>query len=553
MKYPHLAKRGFTIAGTKGRVDRPLAKSEYEGASTGRRLGGWTTFASGPNSSGDETFSVIRARARDAIRNNPWAASALASYSANLVGRGIVPRWKLEEEGLRAEVQSLWEDWVPEADADGLHDFYGLQNLVTKTMIHSGEAIVRFRPRRVSDGLSVPLQLQVLEPDFLDEGKNGPAPGGNTYHQGIEFNAIGQRVAYWIRKQHPGDSFLGFGNMQSFRVPASEILHIYRVDRPGQLRGVSWYAPILARLYILDEYEDAELDRKKTAALFGAFVTKNGDLAGPGGMVGFGTDENEDDLGRPFADLEPGMLNYLLPGEDVTFSTPADVGGSYEVWITRQFQACAAGLGITYEQMTGDVSKVNFSSLRARSVEFRRVCRQIIGGCLNFQFNQKVAQRFMSLAVASGELKIADFNTKPRKYRKIEWRPDGWEYVNPKEDVETELTKVRAGFKTREAVIDETSEDDIETIDKANAERNKKMDDQGLVYDSDPRKVSSAGLTQARPKGSILPPPEVPEDVESVEPEPGQAPAFPGGPPGAPGKAPPAGPKPDNDPPENTK
>jgi phage portal protein, lambda family len=347
VKYPTLARKGFVIPTSTSPRSRGVHigafNGGYEGASTGRRLGTWTTFASGPNLSDAGTLSAIRARARDAIRNNPWAAQALNSFAANLVGRGIVPRWKIENEELRQQIHSLWEEWVQESDADGLLDFYGQQTLVTKTVIHSGEAIIRFRPRRLSDGLSVPLQLQVLEPDFLDEYKDGPAPSGNTYHQGIEFNSIGQRVRYWLRKQHPGDSFFMSGQLESVPVPASQVLHVYRRRSSRSNYGeVSWFAPVLARMFLLDQYEDAELDRKKTAALFGVFITKSGDLAGPGGLVGFDSDTNVDANNRPFADLEPGMMNYLLPGEDVKFSTPADVGG-----IVR---------GVAYSPASGDCS-----------------------------------------------------------------------------------------------------------------------------------------------------------------------------------------------------
>lgn len=521
MKYPTLARKGFVIPTSTSPRSRGVHigafNGGYEGASTGRRLGTWTTFASGPNLSDAGTLSAIRARARDAIRNNPWAAQALNSFASNLVGRGIVPRWKIEDEELRQQIHSLWEEWVQESDADGLLDFYGQQTLVTKTVIHSGEAVIRFRPRRLSDGLSVPLQLQVLEPDFLDEYKDGPAPSGNTYHQGIEFNSIGQRVRYWLRKQHPGDSFFMSGQLESVPVPASQVLHVYRVDRPGQLRGVSWFAPVLARLFLLDQYEDAELDRKKTAALFGVFITKNSDLAGPGGLIGFDTDTNEDANGRAFADLEPGMMNYLLPGEDVKFSTPADVGGSYEVWLTRQLQAIAAGIGVTYEQLTGDFSKVNFSSSRGRMVEFRRVCRQIIGSMINFQFNQKVAQVWLATAVASGALKIPDFATNRRQYLKIDWRMDGWEWVNPREDVLTAKEEVRAGFRTREDVVTERG-GDIDVIDRRNKELNDRMDKYGLVYDSDPRKTSNAGLTQGLPPGTSNVDPGKFQDTDDFQP-----------------------------------
>jgi lambda family phage portal protein len=511
-RYPALVSKGFKVVHQGNQYSIPQLRSNYEGASAGRRMGTWNSFASSSNSMMEtSSLTTLRARTRDAVRNNPWATQALHSYAANLVGRGITPRWLLEDKALKDEIEIAFDEWTKECDADGQNDFYGMQNLVAKTVIQSGETLVRFRPRRLSDGLSVPLQLQQLEPDFLDDGKNGPAPpnGRSTYHMGIEIDGVGRRSHYWLRKQHPGDSIWMPHGYESSPVPAAQVLHVYRVDRPGQLRGVPWFAPVLARMFLLDQYEDAELDRKKTSALFVAFVKKTGDLAGPGGLIGFDNPygDSEDQHERPFAELEPGMLNYLLPGEDVVFANPTDVGGSYDVWITRQLQAIAAGIGITYEQLTGDFSRVNFSSARGRAIEFRRQARQIIGSMINFQFNQKVAEMWLSMAVASGRIKIPDYATNRRAYTKIDWRPDGWEWVNPREDVETEKSKVRAGFKSRKSVCDEIGED-IDEIDAENIERNQFVDSNGLVYDSDPRKTSDAGLTQARPGGTKLPDPK---------------------------------------------
>lgn len=529
MRYPALARKGFVLpAGKKSSVR--IRASGYEGASTGRRMGNWDISASGPNAEDHGSLITLRARTRDAVRNNPWATSGLNSFVANLVGRGIVPRWNLESKELREEIHSLWNDWTAEADADGTQDFYGLQSLVTKTVIHSGEALVRYRPRRLADGLSVPLQLQVLEPDFLDEYKNGPAPNGNTYHQGIEMNGLGQRVAYWLRRYHPGDtSFLSGGRDQSFRVPATQVAHIYRVDRPGQLRGIPWFAPALPAMYFLDKYEDAELDRKQTAAMFAAFITKNTDMMGPGGMVGFGTEDNVDDNDNPVAELEPGMLNYLLPGEDVKFAEPADVGSNYDAWMVRQLQRIASAIGVTYEQLTGDFSRVNFASSRGRAIEFRRLARQIIATIINFQFNQKVAQVWLAMAVASEAVSIPEFATKRRTYIKIEWRPDGWEWSNPKEDIEVAKQAVRAGFRSREQVVAEMGEEDIEDIDQQNADAIERTDNLGIVYDTDPRFTSDAGVTNARPKGSIIPPVDTPDSIEDVEPDPSEQrpPGFP--------------------------
>jgi phage terminase large subunit GpA-like protein len=106
------------------------------------------------------------------------------------------------------------------------------------------------------------------------------------------------------------------------RVPAEEVLHIYRPIDAGQIRGLPHVAPAMVRLFLLDQYDDAELDRKKkTAAMFAGFITKT---APEDPMMGEGAADLD---GASIASLEPGTMQVLLPGEDVRFSSPADVGG----------------------------------------------------------------------------------------------------------------------------------------------------------------------------------------------------------------------------------
>ena len=90
--------------------------------------------------------------------------------------------------------------------------------------------------------------------------------------QGIEFDPLGRRRAYWLHAEHPGDAYGALQNgLQSRPVPASEIAHIYEKQR-AQARGVPWGAPVIRSLHDLDDCEVAELVRKKTEACVTAIV-----------------------------------------------------------------------------------------------------------------------------------------------------------------------------------------------------------------------------------------------------------------------------------------
>ncbi|MFO7595161.1 MAG: phage portal protein, partial [Desulfocurvibacter africanus] len=411
------------------------------------------------------------------------------AWVSNMIGTGIVPQWEIESATLKTELQQLWEDWTDEADSDGVSDFYGLQALTVRAMAESGECLIRFRPRRMEDGLAVPLQLQVLEADHLDDQKNEDLQGGGIIRMGVEFDREGRRVAYYLFPTHPGEN--SSGASEAVRVPASEILHVYRPLRPGQVRGRPWLTSIILKLRELDQYEDAELVRKKTAALFAGFITRTkSDDGGP--IPGFETDES----GKPTVALEPGILSELEPGEDITFSQPADSGPTYEAWIKQQLREVARGIGVTYEQLTGDLRDVNYSSIRAGLVEFRRRCEALQWHTVVFQMCRPVARRWLELAVASGAINLPGFVETPRQYLRIKWRPQGFQWVDPLKEVTAQQVAVRCGFKSRAAVIGETGYDP-EQVDREIAEDAARADGLGLVFDSDPRKTAKAGQAQA--------------------------------------------------------
>ena len=161
----------------------------YEGAKLGRRTEGWVAAGTGANAEIAPAIARLRDRSRDLVRNNPYAAKAVSALVSNMVGTGLLPRARAATPELAAQADRLWSEFAAAADADGLTDFSGLQALIVRSLVESGEVLVRLRERRVEDGLPVPLQLQVLEADHLDSAKTEELRDGGFVLQGIEFDA----------------------------------------------------------------------------------------------------------------------------------------------------------------------------------------------------------------------------------------------------------------------------------------------------------------------------------------------------------------------------
>lgn len=160
---------GHGVRRTQARMALEMARA-YEAAKVGRRGDGWRAGSGSANAEVLPALAIVRNRAREAVRNNEYASTALNALVANTVGIGIVGK---------APDQALWDDWREYCDADGQLDFNGLMELAARTRYESGEVLIRFRWRTPEDGLVVPLQLQVLEPDHLDTLKTGPLDNGN--------------------------------------------------------------------------------------------------------------------------------------------------------------------------------------------------------------------------------------------------------------------------------------------------------------------------------------------------------------------------------------
>ena len=145
----------------------------YDGAAKGRRTDGWRSAGTSADSEIGTAGALLRDRMRDLVRNNPHAAKAVSVLVNNIIGSGIIARAASGNAKLDAQATALWEAWSVRCDADGQLDFLGIQTLACRQMVEAGEVLIRRRPRRASDGLDVPLQLQLLEADMLDASRNG--------------------------------------------------------------------------------------------------------------------------------------------------------------------------------------------------------------------------------------------------------------------------------------------------------------------------------------------------------------------------------------------
>lgn len=451
------------------------AAPAYEAASHGRRMAGWRTSNAGPRDVVGASLNTLRQRSRDACRNSSTANGIIHAWVRALVGYGIAARPMTDDPKLKAKLTDLWDQWSAVADSDG-GSLNSLQQLAVQAWLEAGECFIRIRPRLATDGLPVPMQLQIMESEcvpLLDADDYTGLPAGNVIRQGIELNGIGQRVAYWIWRNHPGDrvpTTIVYNDL--VRVSADGVIHLYEPTRPGQMRGVPLLAPILATMRAMDDFTDATLERQRLSNLFAMFITRPVASGAADPMTGLPADF---DTAGPVAGLEPGISQELLPGEDVRFSEPPGAAADYDSYIRRQMLAMASGTGLPYELMSGDMKDVSDRTLRIAVNEWRR-------GCEARQWNTVIPRmlvpirRAWALAAAlSGALTPEEATEGLR----VNWAPPAWAYMHPTQDVQRAVLEVNNGFRSRASVIAEMGFDPA-AVDQERADDKQRADGLGL-------------------------------------------------------------------------
>lgn len=393
---------------------------------------------------------LIASRAQALALNNPTLARISDALPAHLVGTGITPRPMHPVEDTRALLAASFLTWTDRAETGCRTDFYGLQAALVRDMVVMGEALAVFEVDPV-DGAP---QLRRLHPDQLDRSVTRQTAGGGHIIAGVEFNARGVIVAYHIRPGAPGETLAGLP-LTPECWPASDVIHMFRPLVPGQVRGLSWFAPSLLSARELDQFLDAVLVRAKVAALHAGFVVE------PNGAPIY---DGEQTGGSLNVSMEPGAMVVLPPGKSVEFPSLPEQGNATA--IAHDFERrIATGIGATYEMATGDHSQANYSSSRSALLEFRRFAEGVQHHVVVHQLCRPVWRRFVTWCVLSGRIGATAFQANRDAFLAAKWLPPAWPWVDPVKDARAAILEMDANLRSRAEVVAERGYD-IETLDR---------------------------------------------------------------------------------------
>lgn len=449
----------------------------YEAAQADSRFRSGTSIPSGTSANVEVSAGAktIAEQARDAVRNDAFARRIVDLWAANAVGTGITCVW---EDKRHADVWKAWAE-TRACDEEGKKNLAGIEAAVVRALVQDGEVLVRFMRDMPTMANPLGLRLQVMEADHLDRMKSGQHEG-RAVLQGVEVTATGRPVAYWILPRHPGETWPlmpSIGLRTSVRVPADDVLHIYRQERPGQVRGVSWLAPVLPVLRDLKDYEAALLLKAKIEACLSAVVSDDNEQEQVTG--GFVTDAN----GIRIETFEPGMILYRKGAGEIEVINPSG-GGSHINFARRSLERAAIGAGLTYDQVSGDLTGANYSSLKAGKIEFRALNGQVQWSLLLPQLCAPIAQEFHRMGAMAGLWSLTEGEFKHT--------PPSPEMIDPVKDTTALIAQMRAMLLSPQRAAAMMGWE-YEDIVKEWAEAQEMMDAAGVVSDADPRRVAKSG------------------------------------------------------------
>lgn len=495
------------------RLAAPSRRRNYAAADTGRLFAGWLALPDTADELLKRGLRVLRGRGRELALNNDWVKGWLRRSRVNVVGpAGIRLQARVAEGGRRdqaanAKIEAAFAAWSKAGTCTvcGRYSFRDVQTHVLEAMNRDGEALIR-KVRGFDNGFGFALQL--LEADHLDENFNEERPGGANAGRstrivmGVEIDAWRRPVAYHLLKKHPGDQRGHVDRGDRYEVlPAADVIHVFRPWRSTQTRGVPEMHSAMTRLKMIGGYEEAALVAARVgAAKMGFFKeTEPEAYSGDDPRDGESASAETDAEGNLITNADPGHFERLPPGVDFEGFDPTYPSAELEPFQKHMLRGAAVGMGSSYHGLAGDLSDVNFSSLRQGALDEREIWEELQGFLVEHALEPIYAE-WLPLAIVAGAVALPA--AKLEKFSEHLFQPRGWDWVDPKKDIEADEKALALKLTSRTRICAKRGVDFEEVLDEHKAEE---------------ELAAARGIDLAMPKATPAAPSAPPPEEEKDE------------------------------------
>lgn len=406
-------------------------------------------------------LNTLRRRARSIVQNDGIATGIITNYQNNIVGpRGITLSVQGKDTNgaldtkANARIEQEWEKWSKYGNCtvEGNTDFVKTKELILKTVAVDGECLISLR--RGEQFGKWNFQLEVLPADQLDENYFAITDEGNVIFQGVELNDYGKPIAYHIFQHNRWDPML-YNNRQNtrIRVPASEIIHLFDVQSPKQVRGVSWFASALLSLHHCNLLQQTELQMSRIASLKQVIYTidKPDEFTVDDELIEAAQMINKQ--------LSPGAVEILPPGMSVVTPDMGSPNTNLTEFKKTILRDVSAAMGVSYNAIAKDLESISYSSARFGAMEDRVSYQSKQRWFIN-TFVNRVYEEWLAVQFMTGTIPFNNYE----KFCNVKWNPRGWQSVDPQKDTNANAVAVLLGIKSRSEICSETGRDYAEVI-----------------------------------------------------------------------------------------
>lgn len=489
----------------------------YAGASrSDRALQGWPVATGSPDSDILTDLQLLRDRSAWLARNAPIACGAINTTVTNVVGSGLTLQSRIDRKALKLtdEQADAWEDqverefrlWSKHCDANRTLTFGGLQELAFRSTLERGDVFISL-PYIEKPSVPYGLSLQLIEADRVCNPDS--KPDRRELAGGIERDKYGAPIAYHILDTHPGETYSLSASARWVRVSAfgavtgrRNVLHLFRVLRCGQVRGVPFLAPVIKTLKQLDRYSEAEIMAAVVSGMFTVFVRSNADgQLGPfmPGSEGAGGSDEEVRLGN-------GAVVGLAPGEDISLADPKRPNANFDPFVLAMVRQIGLCLEIPYEVLVKHFT-ASYSAARAALLEAWKFFLGRRRWCADYMC-QPIYEAWLEEAVANGRIEAPGYLSDPvirEAYCRAEWIGPAKGMINEKDEVQAAVSRLENHMSTLDAETAALTGGDWE----ANVRQREK----------EQRTLKAAGLATQMAEGKPTAPAAAPAEPEEGEPQ----------------------------------
>lgn len=477
----------------------------FAGAQRDRLTEDWNPQTASWTSIHRRDSTLLRARARDLVLNNPFAASAVNVYIANVIECGLLPKPKVSDSNIRLAQVNGWNRWSGEngdneADITGHQNIYEMMALWLEEVLVGGGCLTRYvvMDRRTQRDRLLPLSMELIpEERFADDSDDyvqfhNRRKSKNRIIRGVEIESNGKPVRYWIRPQHPNDVTL---DIEPIAYSAEDCHYAFRRRGIGQYRGFTFLHVAIMWLWKLGYYTDNELMASALRSCFAAVIQhshEDWDKMGEGLMDG--TPSVVDSHGNSIERLQPGIIARMTAPGEITSMGPNIQPADGMAWLMFIQRAIGIATDLSYEELIRDYSQGSFSSTRQSANSDRKRFRRWQNFTRN-NFCRPTWRRFSQWASwrgLDGFPSLAEYVSRVHEVNDVMWRAPGWQSVNPWDDARAAVLEVENGMGTRDNYVSGRGNDWEDTFDQLEREHEGAVR-RGLTFTTtvDPAEASS--------------------------------------------------------------